>query len=310
MYAFNSRAIPADLTGLWSFWESKNLSQKEKKFMKTYLKKRKLGKRMVLSTVAPENKGLKPEPCVIKLDFTKPTAVLASNVIWDAASLSVNLQFDNMFEWVRQVICFFVKNKQFNLIIKAHPAEQHSKFPNARQLLEDEIKKTLSFTSNICFLPPKTQLTIYDVLPMARVGLVFTSTVGLEMACRGIPVITAGRAPYYNKGFTFDPINSEEYFVLLKRLLDSDLGLSEKNRISESALKFLYNYHFLYSFRLNLFDFSVDDGITLHVKNIKSLLPGKNKALDYICDSILKKEPIFSENRWFAPDLKTLYKSI
>ena len=43
-------------------------------------------------------------------------------------------------------------------------------------------------------------------------------TVGCELACYGIPVITAGNGRYSDEGFTIDPKSKEELYKYIENL--------------------------------------------------------------------------------------------
>ena len=45
----------------------------------------------------------------------------------------------------------------------------------------------------------------HDLVETAGLGLVYTTTVGLEMAMSGVPVIVIGQTHYRGKGFSLDP---------------------------------------------------------------------------------------------------------
>ena len=64
-------------------------------------------------------------------------------------------------------------------------------------------------------------MNTYDLMDMADLGLVYTTTVGLEMAMRGIPVVVAGKTHYRNRGFTQDPHTWVEYFKTLNKNLEN-----------------------------------------------------------------------------------------
>jgi lipid A disaccharide synthetase len=54
-------------------------------------------------------------------------------------------------------------------------------------------------------ISPEEKTNTYDLIAAADLGLVYTTTVGLEIAMSGVPVIVAGETHYRNKGFTLDP---------------------------------------------------------------------------------------------------------
>ena len=52
-------------------------------------------------------------------------------------------------------------------------------------------------------------------MEMARLGLVYTSNTGLEMAVRGKPVVVASNAHYAGSEFVYTPRNRDEFLNLL-----------------------------------------------------------------------------------------------
>jgi capsule polysaccharide export protein KpsC/LpsZ len=86
----------------------------------------------------------------------------------------------------------------------------------------------------------------YDLIALADLGLVYTTTVGLEMAMSGLPVIVAGRTHYRGKGFTQDPESWDAYFsVLDKSLGDLQAARLEPRQIDQAwhyAYRFFFDY--------------------------------------------------------------------
>lgn len=299
-YAKGEPAMDINLSEPWKAWKNRILNEKENQVLDEFLTKRPSGKTMLLNTANPrENNRFRVNKESEYIDFSKPTALLPANVIWDSASLNKEVQFKSMLDWICKVIDFFKFNSEFQLIIKAHPTEKNDMLPQTRQLLWDEIVKNYTvLPDNVKFIEPNSNTSVYDIIPHIKVGLVFTSTVGLEMLCYGIPVITAGKSPYYNKGFTYDPKDSVEYFRVLKKLLDGGESKEVIDERIQLARVFFYLYYFHYLTSLNLFDYSFKDNAKLLVSSARDIMPGENKVLDYICDSILNNKPIISENRW------------
>jgi len=85
----------------------------------------------------------------------------------------------------------------------------------------DVVKKTLpELPEFIHVIEPAEKVNTYDLIELADLGLVYTTTVGLEMALRGIPVVVAGQTHYRGRGFTYDPASWVEYFKMLGRILE------------------------------------------------------------------------------------------
>jgi hypothetical protein len=86
----------------------------------------------------------------------------------------------------------------------------------------------------------------YDLVEIADLGLVYTTTVGLEMAMAGLPVIVIGQTHYRAKGFTQDPETWEAYFDLLADTIRAPkryrLTETQRERAWEYAYRFFFEY--------------------------------------------------------------------
>jgi hypothetical protein len=299
-YAKDEPSMNLNLSQVWETWRNIDLSVEQNKIMKNFLDSRKTGKSMVLNTANPEkNPNSIKQKYNLNIHPDKPTALLTSNVIWDLAALNKDIQFENMIDWIVCTIDFFIKNPQWQLIIKAHPAEKNQAIPETVQLIKDEIDKHFAeLPGNIIFIEPNSDISVYDLISLAKVGLVYTTTVGLEMASFEVPVVTAGISPYYDKGFTYDTKTKDEYFQVITNLLEANLLDSNAKLFSKSAKKFFYLYYFMYYMPLNIMEYSFGKNLKLKIKSLKDILPGGNPVLDYVSDSIISHLPIFSKDRW------------
>ena len=54
-------------------------------------------------------------------------------------------------------------------------------------------------------IPAESDVSTYTLSEIVDAGIVYTTKVGLEFACRGIPMIVVGEPFYRGKGFTWDP---------------------------------------------------------------------------------------------------------
>lgn len=295
-YAHNEPAMELNLSRYWPVFSKIDLLPFEERIVDDFLAARPTGGTMTLNTADPTKNS--DNHAIEKIDFSKPTVLLAANVIWDLAALNREIQFNDMIDWACQTIEFFREHPEWQLIIKPHPAELNKNLPATRQLLAEEIaNRILQLPPNVVICSPLTKLSVYDLIPHVRFGLVFTSTVGLEMACRGMAVVTGGVSVYHDMGFTFDPPTAQEYFKTLQVLMKAPEVTALNEERSTLARKFLYLYLFRYYTSLNLFDHSFTDHPTLLIHDARELMPGANDVLDYVCDTIVAHQPIVSEDR-------------
>lgn len=296
-YALDEPAMKLNMDKAWQSWQHCPLSAQENKLVDTYLSDlRPAGKGMILNTAQPAANGHLGATEATTFDFSKPTALLASNVIWDLAALNKDYLFDDLVAWVRGVLDFFKQNQQYQLILKTHPGEKNKSIPLTRQRIADEVRRYMpELPPNIILLEPDTSVSIYDLIPHVKVGLVYTTTVGIEMSVSGKPVVTCAQALYRGKGFTYDPETTAAYFETIQTLLQTDEPLQLVTDRITQAKRFFHLYYFRYFTSLNLFDHVFEKCSTLYLSAGHDLLPGQNPVLDYVTSSILTGQPIFSE---------------
>jgi capsule polysaccharide export protein KpsC/LpsZ len=148
-----------------------------------------------------------------------------------------------MTEWIERTVQIFAERSDLQLVVRIHPGEKYTKGPS----VADTVKKTLhTIPENIHLISADDQMNTYDLLEIADLGLVYTTTVGLEMAMSGVPVVVVGQTHYRNKGFTYDPNTWEEYLSLLTSFAqDQESYILSPERV-EQAWQYAYVFFFEY----------------------------------------------------------------
>ena len=171
----------------------------------------------------------------------RPVVLLATNVIGDSLTLGRQVFSDLMTEWLERTVKFFSSHPEVQLVARIHPGELVTKGPSVAQV----IQKTLpSIPENIHLVPADARVNTYDIVEIADLGLVYTTTIGMEMAMSGIPVIVVGNTHYRNKGFTLDPETWQGYFELLKDTLLNPI----RYRLSQEQVTQAWNYAYRFFF--------------------------------------------------------------
>ena len=174
----------------------------------------------------------------------RPVLLLATNVLGDSLTLGREIFSRTMAEWIEKTVQYFAERKDVQLIIRVHPGE---KLTHGTSMV-DVVKAALgSIPEHITLIEPAEKVNTYDILEITDLGLVYTTTVGLEMAMRGIPVITAGRTHYRGRGFTIDPTSWEAYFSILDRSLE-DL---KSARLTKDQIELAWRYAYLFFFEFS-----------------------------------------------------------
>lgn len=296
-YAHNDSAMNLDFSKPWKEFSKIPLNEKKRGKVKQWLEGRLSGDEMILDTAS-----LAPHQSerfdLSKLDMEKPTALLATNVIWDLAALNKQIIFEDMIDWIAETIGWFRTHPQYQLIIKPHPAELNPSIPETRERVEVALAaREITLPYNVFLLSPRVRLTVYQLFPLVSALLVHTTTVGIEMAAKGMPVITTAKSPYRGYGFTHDPEDRGEYFRTLENSLEKRHQIDPEIQ-KDLAYRFILFYHFHYYLKMDIMDYRWGEVPRLKIKSVKDIFPGKNRYLDYIADSIIGGLPILSETRW------------
>ena len=171
----------------------------------------------------------------------RPVILLATNVLGDSLTLGRQVFSETMADWIERTVRYFAEREDVQLVIRVHPGEVLL----GGASMVDVIKSALGkIPAHIHLIKPEEKINTYDVVEIADLGLVYTTTVGLEMAMRGIPVIVAGETHYRNRGFTHDPDSWETYF----NILGSILGDLENARLSQTQVDLAWRYVYLFFF--------------------------------------------------------------
>lgn len=296
-YAYNDAAMNLNFSKPWRSFSNIPFSESQKIKVESWLNSRSSGKEMILDT-ASVGKHNTDSFNIAKIDPSKPTALLAANVIWDLAALNKQIIFDDMIDWIAQTINWFSEHPEFQLIVKPHPAEMNPSIPTTKERVEVALStRGIDIPSNVYLLSPKVAHTVYDFFPFVKVGIVHTTTVGIEMVASGLSVITTGKSPYRGFGFTLDPSTKEEYFNLLSQVLNQEFILTKDLEL-DLAYKFIMFYHYHYYTKVDFMDFKWRETPHMKITTVGELLPNNNECLDYIINSIILGLPILSEDRW------------
>jgi hypothetical protein len=172
----------------------------------------------------------------------RPIILLATNVIGDSLTLGRQVFSDSMTNWLERTVSYFAHRSDVQFIVRIHPGELITKGPSVAEVVKQALP--LGLPENIHLVPADGLINTYDLIEIADLGMVYTTTVGLEMAMSGVPVIVVGQTHYRGKGFTLDPESWQGYYDLL----DHSLANLDDYRLSEAQIKLAWEYAYLFFF--------------------------------------------------------------
>lgn len=292
-YAMNPN-VPTDI---WNRVAARPMSSTERAGVDAWLNRApRSGERLESKGVAANAESLISKGRAVPVPDNRPMALLAANVVWDLASLNRQRVFVSMVDWVIETVRWFCERPQYRLVVRPHTTESSSVLPGTKETIASALSKAFEKLPHNIFLDSDAEGPIYDWIEMASCVLVNTSTVGLEAACMGKPVIATGQAPYSDKNIALDPLDADEYFNLVSTHLTSH-GTSNLVRV-QNAYKFADFY--LNDLRIDhdLFKSETWNEPELLVSRLSDILPGRNPNLDVIVEAIqFGRDPLYDPTR-------------
>lgn len=224
-----------DMSKEWEATRDKPLTPEQEKVIDDYLESRRTHKK----EAAAYSFGDVEDPEVVRrklgLPADKPIYMLFTNLLWDANSIKRRVTFSTPVEWVLKTIRWFMEHPEKMLVIKVHPAEFVKK---TNQSFKEIIAREFpSLPDNIRVIAPDEQLNSYSVQLLADMGIVYTTTVGMELPVEGIPCIVVAKVHYRGAGFTIDTESEEEYFKVLDTY---DTKSVDRDRLKTLAKRYMY----------------------------------------------------------------------
>ena len=154
----------------------------------------------------------------------RKTAVIFSHVLWDATFFYGRGLFDDYESWLIETLRAACANPSLDWVVKLHPdLVWKLKYEGFTGELRDLVAMRTAvgtLPAHVVIVPPETTLSTYSFFAVADYCLTVRGTIGIEMACHGVPVLTAGTGRYSGLGFTVDSASRAEYLARLAALQD------------------------------------------------------------------------------------------
>jgi hypothetical protein len=159
----------------------------------------------------------RPLPAALETFLERPGSrfLLGTNVIGDSATLGRATIFRSQRQWIAAVCAFFRDRPDLNLIVRVHPDE--ALIPRAPSLGE-VAREYAAGANNILIVDARAEVNTYALIDRVDVGLVWVSTLGVDMTMNGRPILVAARANYLSLGIGISATSIEDYFQQLASL--------------------------------------------------------------------------------------------
>jgi len=160
------------------------------------------------------------------------------NVLWDANIVYEGTAYPSHQEFLVDIINNAIKYNEIDYYICPHPIEDKADF-NEKETVAALFQSTFDELPDNVFILDR-EVSSYQVAEEVDVCFVYTSSIGLELAARGMLVyVFGGLSTYSNKGFVTDVNQKSELKDILNSLPLSETNEDRFNRIKK-AKEFIY----------------------------------------------------------------------
>jgi hypothetical protein len=184
-------------------------------------------------------------------DFRQTIAVFA-NVIFDTSQVHANTVFKDMFDWLEEVVAFARRRPETLFVIRAHPDELRPG-KESQESTEELLRRIGAFEmENVIFIHPLEYMSSYELMRLAKIILVYNSSIGLEGTLLRRVVLCAGKSRFTDYPTVYFPHTRDEYFNLALEYLEKDAPEPPEEFIRQ-ARRFTYYQHYFTSLDFSAF---------------------------------------------------------
>lgn len=156
------------------------------------------------------------------LDPDRKTAVVFAHILYDATFFYGESLFDDYEQWLIETVRRAIANPRINWIVKVHPVNVwRSRMDGAQMEQLEAIALERAFgplPEHVRIMAADTPINTASLFDVIDYGLTVRGTIGMELPCLGVPVVTAGTGRYSGLGFTIDPPTRDAYAETLATL--------------------------------------------------------------------------------------------
>ncbi len=246
--AQDAEVMRLDASGLWAAKGDSPLSKAELTQLEMLYKSRRGGQLWNNFTrlwQTGQSQGALAARERLRLDPARPIVLLCTNVVGDSLALDRQVFTEGMADWLVRTVRHFDRRPGAQLVVRVHPGELLGAGHPSVEVVRDALPV---LPPQVRVVPPESELNTYDLIELAHLGLVYTTTVGLELAMNGVPVVVAGDAHYRGKSFTEDPTSLQEYVEAIDRRLEEPLSRRLAREKVELAWRYAYRFFFEFPF--------------------------------------------------------------
>jgi hypothetical protein len=200
--------------------------------------------------------------------------------------------FASQHEWIEATVAYARRHLEIDLVIRVHPntGSRRSNGANRAQL-EAMRQLAVDLPPNVRMVDPDDEISSYSLMDLSSVGLVWVSTVGLELACKGKVVVSAAGNYISQTSFVRTIDDLATYEPMLDALRAHPSGAVDVE-IMRRALRFAYGMFFRLPVQFPLVAMPNPHEGTLRYSSLEAVRPGRDAGLDRCVQIVLDGAPV------------------
>jgi hypothetical protein len=266
------------------------LNEQQNSRLDEYLQKRFQGQfTMAGIRFWPEMRGL-DKAFVQKAANFRQIVPVFTNVVYDTSQVHANTIFPHMFAWLDGILEIIRQHPETLFVIRAHPDEMR---PGTAKQSRESVRSWVMQTKadklpNVVFIDSREYVSSYELIQRSKFVMVYNSSIGLEAALMGSPVLSGGRARYTQYPMVFLPETPQNHQEIAEKFL-KDEGVDVPEEFKRNARRFLYYQLFRSSLSFEEF---LQDGyrkgyVKLRPFSWQSLLPDHSTTIQTLLRGIV-----------------------
>jgi hypothetical protein len=166
----------------------------------------------------------------------KCDVLIPLNIRWDSAALSRQRLFASVEENIAAVLDWAASKPGLTVCIRQHPNERREHLRGSDNW-EGLLARFGRMGERVRWIAAADPVNTYDLIRKAKVVLPHTSTVGIEAALLGRPVVLSTQVYYDGFPFVWNPATRNDFFALLEEAVAGGLAPGEEAR-EQAALAY------------------------------------------------------------------------
>jgi hypothetical protein len=282
---------PEPFKAFWNMWGQVPLNRKELDAALHWLTQRRYGANLAWIPFNKPSVGDSSLRTKLNLRQGKHLwALFTSSTDEVAADPLMQGPYESQEAWVRDVVEWVGLRDDVELVIKVHPNLGGNRYIGKavdELRIYQEMKSQIP--SNVRIVMPEDAVSAYSLAEEAEVGLTFGSTIGLEMAMLGKPVLLASRALYEHSPRILTVRSREALPGMLERCVHA----STDREIQREAFRLAYYYIFELELPFPTVTVLSVFSVQPNYRDSEELSAGNDSSLDKICHFLVEGRPLF-----------------